>query len=113
VGAIFFAPIALLSQSTPWLEAPAVAWACVAYLGIFVSLGAFGLYNSALKALPASRAALSINLVPAVALITGWFVRGEELSLLQLGACALIVGAVVFAETGPSPQPEEEVSYVA
>jgi len=113
VGVIFFAPIALLTQSTPWLQAPAVAWACVAYLGIFVSLGAFGLYNSALKALPASRAALSINLVPAVALITGWFVRGEELSLLQLGACALIVGAVVFAETGPSPQPEEEVAFVA
>ena len=107
VGALFFAPLAL---GTPivWAAATPVAWGCVVYLGIAVSLGSFGLYNSALRMMPASRAALSVNLVPAVALLSGWLIRGESLSWVQLLACAVIVGAVVFAETGSSAVPVEE-----
>lgn len=81
---------------------------CVAYLGIAVSLGAFGLYNSALKLMPASRASLAVNVVPAVALLAGWAVLGESLSWVQLAGCAVIVGAVIFAESGPDPVPAEE-----
>jgi drug/metabolite transporter (DMT)-like permease len=108
VGAVFFAPMALASGLSGWLSAPPLAWGCVAYLGIASSLGAFGLYNSALKLMPASRASLAINLVPAIALIAGWAVRGESLSWVQLAACAVIVGAVVFAESGPDPVVAEE-----
>ena len=108
VGVIFFAPFALASDPMTWLSARPIAWACVAYLGVAVRLGAFGLYNSALKLMPAGRAALAINLVPAVALLAGWIVRGESLSWLQLVACAVVVGAVVFAESGPDPVPTEE-----
>jgi drug/metabolite transporter (DMT)-like permease len=103
LGTLFFLPMALASNPRTWLAATPVAWACVAYLGIFVSLGAFGLYNSALAKLPASRASLAINLIPAVAMLAGWLVRGEQMSAPQLAACALIVGAVVFAEMGPNP----------
>ena len=63
-----------------------------------MSLGAFGLYNSALKTMPATRAALAVNVVPAVAMLLGWLLLGEALTVWQLGACAVIVGAVVFAE---------------
>ena len=58
--------------------------------------------------MPASRASLAINLIPAIALLAGWAVRGESLSWLQFVACAVIVGAVVFAESGPEPIPVEE-----
>ncbi|NTU71187.1 MAG: EamA family transporter [Coriobacteriia bacterium] len=108
VGTVFFAPMALASGPASWLNAPPVAWACVAYLGLAVSLAAFGFYNTALKLMPASRASLAINLIPAVALLAGWAVRGESLSLMQLAACVLIVGAVVFAESGDDPVPVEE-----
>ena len=108
VGAVFFAPMALASNPATWLSARPLAWACVAYLGIVVSLGAFGLYNSALKLMPAGRASLAINVVPAVALLAGWVVRGESLSWVQLAACVVIVGAVVFAESGPDSVPAEE-----
>ena len=108
VGAMFFAPLAFASNPSTWLAAAPVAWACIAYLGIAVSLGAFGLYNSALKLLPASRASLAINLIPGVALLAGWAVLGESLSWVQLAACAVIVGAVVFAESGPDPVQVEE-----
>ena len=108
VGVVFFAPMALASGPATWLSAPPIAWACVVYLGVAVSLGAFGLYNSALKLMPASRASLSINLVPAVAIVAGWALLGESLSIVQIVACAVVVGAVVLAESGPDPVPVEE-----
>ncbi|MDO8964408.1 MAG: EamA family transporter [Coriobacteriia bacterium] len=101
VGTVFFAVPALLSETPAWAAIPWEAWASVAYLGVFVSLGAFGLYNTTLAGMPAGRAALSINLIPVVALAAGWLVRGEELNALQAVACAVVVGAVVYAETGP------------
>jgi drug/metabolite transporter (DMT)-like permease len=100
VGVLFFAPGALISHPVSWLAAPVSAWLGVAYLGVFVSLGAFGLYNTALGMLPASRAALAINAVPAVAMVTGWLALGETMSVPQLVACAAIVGAVAFGESG-------------
>ncbi len=111
VGALFFLPGALAGGTATWAAAAPVAWASVAYLGTFVSLGAFGLYNTAVTMMPANRAALSINLVPAVALITGWFARGETLTLMQFAACAVIIGAVVLSETGSAPvQPAEAIA---
>lgn len=50
--------------------------------------------------MPANRAALAINLVPAVALVSGALVLGESLGPVQLAGCAIIVGAVLYAETG-------------
>jgi len=100
VGAVFFLPFALADGLTPLLSAPAVSWACVAYLGVVVSLAAFGMYNTAVKVMSASRASIAVNAVPAVALLTGWLARGESLSPVQLAACAVIVGAVVYSEMG-------------
>jgi drug/metabolite transporter (DMT)-like permease len=118
-GAIFFLPGALASNPATWTAAPPVAWASVAYLGVAVSLGAFGLYNTAVVHMPANRAALAINLVPAVALLSGWLVRGESLTATQLVGCAIIVGAVVLSETGanaevePLPMPPAVVEPLA
>lgn len=113
VGAVFFLPGALLGGPGSWAAVPAGTWGAIAFLGVFVSLGAFGLYNMAVVRMPANRAALAINLVPAVALISGWLLLGESLSLLQLGACAAIVGAVVFAETAPDSRGENSTSAAA
>lgn len=98
-GALFFAPLALASGPIAWGEVAFGTWAAVAYLGIFPSLVGFGLYNSALRLLPANRAATSLNLIPAVAVLTGWLALGESLSWVQLVACAAIVAAVVWAGT--------------
>ena len=100
VGAVFFLPGALASGPAEWATASPLAWASVAYLGLFVSIGAFGLYNTALTMLPASRASLAVNLIPAVAVVTGWIALGESLTPVQLGACAAILGAVAFGESG-------------
>lgn len=94
-GTIFFLPGALMS-GVPSLSAVSVnAWGAVAYLGFFVTLGAFGLYNMAMTMMPAAKAAMSINLVSPVALIAGWLMLGETLTAMQLAACG-VIGFGVF-----------------
>ena len=68
------------------------------YLGGLVSLGGFGLYNMAMRWLPASQAAMSINLVPLVALLMGWIWLGEALTSLQLVAALAIFGGVLLGQ---------------
>jgi drug/metabolite transporter (DMT)-like permease len=110
VGVAFFAPLAFASGPTGWSQASPEAWIAVVYLGTFASLGAFGLYNSALKLMPAGRAALALNLIPAVAVLAGWLLLGEALTPVQLAACTLIIAAVVFAEvSGRVPADEPPV----
>lgn len=88
-GAIFFLPGALLGL--PEIGAvPIQAWLAVGYLGLFVTLGAFGLYNMAMTMMPAGKAAMAINLVSPVALIAGWAMLGETMTGPQLAACAVI-----------------------
>ena len=99
-GSVFFAPLALCSGPFHWAHTPASAWASIAYLGVGCGLGAFALYNSALRLLPASRTALAVNVVPVVALITGWVALNETLSWLQIVACVVILGSVVVAQVG-------------
>ena len=103
-GAVFFLPGALLSgEGIPgWASAPPAAWGAVAYLGCVVTLGAFGLYNMAVVRLPAAQAAASINLVPLVAVLSGWALLGETLAPAQLAACALILAGVLLGQTGKS-----------
>lgn len=113
VGSVFFLPGAIASGPAAWLHASRSSLIAIAYLGVAVSLGAFGLYNTAVARMPANRAALSINAVPVVALLSGWLLLGESLSPLLLGACAVIVAAVVFAETGGQPAEGTQVPNVA
>ncbi len=68
------------------------------FLGIFVSLGAFGLYNWGISRLNASRASAFINLVPVTAIITGWLILGEALTGIQLAASAGIILGVMLGQ---------------
>jgi len=103
-GTVFFAPLALLSGPVDWRSVPAGDWAAIAYLGVGCGFCAFALYNSALRLLPASRAALAINAVPVVALLTGWLGLHEQLTVLQGLAALVILGAVVLAQLAGRPR---------
>lgn len=89
-GALFFLPGVFLADMPNLADIPTTAWLAVAYLGLFVTLGAFGLYNMAMTYMPAGRAALSINLVPPVALAAGWLLLGEGMTQAQLMACGVV-----------------------
>lgn len=72
------------------------------FLGLFVTLGAFGLYNWGMSHMPASRASIFINLVPVNAVIIGWVLLGESLSSLQLLMAGVVLCGVVFSQSSVS-----------
>lgn len=98
-GVAIFLPGAIASHPSTWASAPASAWWSVAFLGVFVSLGAFGLFNTAMSRMPASRAAIAINAVPLVALVTGAVVLGDTLGALQAVGCVAIAAGVVVGQS--------------
>ena len=72
------------------------------FLGSFVTLGAFGLYNWGMSRIPASRAATFINLVPVTAVVLGWVMLNESLNLYQIIASAVVVGGVYLSQKAQS-----------
>jgi len=68
------------------------------YLGAFVSLGAFGLYNWGMSHISASKASSYINLVPVTAIFFGWIILGETLSLFQSIAALIIILGVSISQ---------------
>lgn len=68
------------------------------FLGAFVTLGAFGLYNWGMSRMPASRASVFINLVPVLAVLLGWLVLNEGLNHFQIGADVVVAGGVILSQ---------------
>ncbi|NDV27432.1 DMT family transporter [Desulfovibrio sp. JC010] len=99
-GCIFFLPGLYLLFRDGLGAAPVQILIMAGYLGIFVTLGAFLLYNIGMCKLPAGKASAFINLVPAIAAFFGWFLLGETLNSVQLLASAVIFAGVALAQYG-------------
>ncbi|MCP3898329.1 MAG: DMT family transporter, partial [Desulfobacteraceae bacterium] len=89
-GAIFFAP-----GLKGVFEADPSVWTfqtitILIFLGSFVSLSAFGLYNYGISKVAASKASIFINLVPVVAVLLGWVVLNEVLNTKQCIAAGIV-----------------------
>ncbi len=98
-GALFFLP-----GLKYLLQTPASVWSMdlvlsLVFLGGFVTLGAFGLYNWGMSRIPASRASAFINLVPVFAVMVGWGLLGESLSTYQCVAALAVIGGVWFSQS--------------
>ncbi|MBL4573782.1 MAG: DMT family transporter, partial [Gammaproteobacteria bacterium] len=74
----------------------ALAW--IAYSGVIVTLGGYGLYNYAQSEIDASKAAAFINLIPLFTLLLAFLILGENLSSTQLVACAIILLGVFITQ---------------
>jgi drug/metabolite transporter (DMT)-like permease len=70
-----------------------VDWASILYLGIFGTGLGFFWYYQGIKAIGTTRAGVFINLVPVSAVLLGFFVLGEPVSLsLLVGALLVLAG---------------------
>lgn len=94
-GLIFFSPGIRYIVAEPGILLRMDLITPLLLLGVFASVGAFGLYNWSMSRVPASRASVFINMVPAVAVLMGWTLLGETLSPGQI-AGALLVGFGIF-----------------
>jgi drug/metabolite transporter (DMT)-like permease len=95
-GALFLLPVALIEGLN--LAMPLRGWALVALLGF--GSGALGnlLWLSLLRELPASRAALTLFLIPLIAATLSVTLLGEPVTLLLVIGAGLVLGGVALAQ---------------
>ncbi|HID01957.1 MAG TPA: EamA family transporter, partial [Desulfobacterales bacterium] len=97
VGALFFLPMLLLPQvpiPDTFILIPTVA---IIYLGLAVTILAYGSYNYALSAMDAGKASMYINLIPLFTMLLSWIIFKESFTLFQY-----ISGLVIFFGVGLS-----------
>ncbi|MFP6862090.1 DMT family transporter [Pseudomonas sp.] len=105
VGTIFFLPLAWFSAPLPASVSP-MGLGAVAYLGILVTVGAYGLYNFGVSRLPASQASGFTNLIPVFTLLFAILLLGESLNTVQIMAAALVFAGVLLSQwQGATPMP--------
>ncbi|MBN2428557.1 MAG: DMT family transporter [Deltaproteobacteria bacterium] len=98
IGSLFFFPFLLfIPEGVP----PALALLptlAVLYLGVFVTLGAYGLYNFAVSRIPANQAAAYVNLIPVLTLVLAWLVLHENFTPFQYVAGGLVFLGVFLSQ---------------
>ena len=104
VGAVFFLPLAVLSAPFPETVSTAGIWAVI-YLGLLVTVGAYGLYNYAVSHIPANQAAAFINLIPIFTLLLAVMLLGETLNTQQILGSTLVFVGVVLSQWRNSTAP--------
>ncbi|MHA6492944.1 DMT family transporter [Pseudomonas borbori] len=102
MGSLFFLPLAMFSAPIP-REISALGLGAVAYLGVVVTVIAYGLYNFGVSRLPASQATGFINLIPVFTLLLAVLVLGESLNAMQLLAVATVFAGVALSQWRTAP----------
>ena len=95
-------------SSIPWQS-----WTAIAYLVIFGSLIAFVAYLYALQHLPTGQASVYAYINPIVAVVLGWLIFNEKLTIfIVVGGAITLLGVYLvnkaFKGTPPVEQPEPE-----
>lgn len=96
VGAVFYLPLALLDGLPQHYSAQGLA--CVLYLGLAISLGAYGLYNFGISRIPANQASIFVNLIPVFTMIMASLILGEKFTPLQYPASLLVLLGVFLSQ---------------
>lgn len=97
-GAIFYLPLALWEWQGALPVVSLEGMLAILYLGVVVTLGGYGLFNFSLTKLPASRASVFINLIPAFVVILAFIILGETLNVAQLFAAGVIFLGVFITQ---------------
>lgn len=98
---------------TPLAEVPWQSWAALAYLVVFGSVIAFIAYLYALQNLPTEQASIYAYVNPIVAVLLGWLLFDEYLSIfIAIGGVITLAGVYLvnkaFKSLPPKEQPETE-----
>ena len=110
VGCAFYTPLLLLPSTTLPTEFDMTALAAVAYLGAFVTIGAYGLYNFSLSRVPVNQASVFVNLIPVFTIFLGWMILNERLLPQQYLATVLILTGIFISQVGGEASGEPGVS---
>ncbi|WP_320169272.1 DMT family transporter [Maridesulfovibrio sp.] len=98
MGAIFYLPLLVLPSTTMPTTFDPLALGMIIYLGICITLGAYGLYNFGMSKLPANQTSAFINLIPVFTLVLGWVILDERFTGIQFTAAALVMTGVILSQ---------------
>ena len=74
-------------------------WSLMVSMVVLGTIVPFGLLIGALRFVPATRAAITAMFEPVAAAVVAWLWLGEELGAAQLGGAALVLVAILLAQT--------------
>jgi drug/metabolite transporter (DMT)-like permease len=83
----------------PWTTTPAEIYALLVGVLIVATVIPFGLTLAAVKLIPAARVGLTATVEPVVAALVAWTVLGENLAPAQLAGGAIVVLAILIAQS--------------
>ncbi|MCT4626361.1 DMT family transporter [Halodesulfovibrio sp.] len=72
---------------------------CIAYLGVLGTVIGFTWFYQAIKEIGASRSGVFINFVPVAAILCGWIILNEPLSLSLFAGVLLVITGVYMANS--------------
>jgi drug/metabolite transporter (DMT)-like permease len=99
VGCLFYLPLLFLPGTNLPGTFDMVSTFAVLYLGAVVTLGAYGLYNYAIKLVPASQATLYVNLIPVFTAVMSWMILDETFTLVQCTAAGVVMAGVYLGQS--------------
>lgn len=97
VGAVFFGPFLVLPQVPLPESLLLLPTAAVIYLGLAVTIFAYGSYNYALSSMDAGKASIYVNLIPLFTMLLGWLIFRESFTSFQY-----LAGLLIFFGVGLS-----------
>lgn len=97
LGGIILAVVSVALEETPGLPTTQRSWFSLLYLVLFGSILSFIIYWDLLRKWPAHRAGLIPIATPVVAVITGFVLNDEVLTLYQRLGSAIVVAAVAVS----------------
>jgi len=98
VGTIFFLAVIIISGAGFPSHFELMPAACIVYLGLVVTLGAYGLYSVGVSIINASIATAFVNLIPVFTIFWGWLFLGETMNLIQYAGCGLVFSGVYLSQ---------------
>ncbi len=99
IGTVFYLPLMFLPTTAMPTSFDLVPALSIAYLGVFVTFGAYGSYNYAVSKIPASQATAFINLIPVFTLIMGILILDDKLTPLQIGAAVIVFLGIYISQS--------------
>ena len=111
-GVILFIVTGSTGQAVRLTTIPWQSWAAIAYLVLFGSLLAFICYLYALQNLPTEQASIYAYINPIVAVLSGWIIFGEKLTIfITIGGLVALLGVYLVNKAykiSTVEQPESE-----
>lgn len=97
-GSVFFLPFVLLRRGAvpgQFLLMPAMG---VLYLGVIVTIFAYGFYSVGVSRVKAGTASAFVNLIPVFSVLWGWLFLGEMMNAVQYAGCGLVFLGVYLSQ---------------